>query len=55
MREILLVALTPTSIKGAAAHVYRTVSGTERRRQVFSPRNGISKSMPAVIFFMDAT
>ena len=41
----------PTSIDGAAAHVYKTVSGTELRLHVFLPRNGTSKSMPAVIFF----
>ena len=41
----------PTSIEGAAAHVYKTVSGTELRLHVFSPRSGTSKSMPAVIFF----
>ena len=41
----------PLSIEGAAAHVYKTVSGTELRLHVFSPRHGTSKSMPAVIFF----
>ena len=41
----------PLSIEGAAAHVYKTVSGNELRLHVFSPRHGTSKSMPAVIFF----
>jgi acetyl esterase len=41
----------PTSIEGAAAHVYKTVSGSELRLHVFSPRNSTSKSRPAVIFF----
>ena len=41
----------PVSIEGAAAHVYKTVSGSELRLHVFSPRNSTSKSRPAVIFF----
>jgi acetyl esterase/lipase len=41
----------PTSIEGASAHVYKTVSGTELRLHVFSPGNGRSTSTPAVVFF----
>ena len=41
----------PTSIDGAAAHVYKTISGTELRLHVFSPGNGNSTSKPTVVFF----
>ena len=41
----------PTSIEGAGAHVYKTVSGSKLRLHVFAPRNSPSKSRPAVIFF----
>jgi acetyl esterase/lipase len=41
----------PSSIEGAAARVYKTVSGTELRLHVFAPPGGGSPSRPAVVFF----
>jgi acetyl esterase/lipase len=41
----------PASIEGAAAHVYKTVSGIELRLHVFSPGHGNSTAKPAVVFF----
>jgi acetyl esterase/lipase len=45
------VPAQPTSIEGATAHVYKTVSATELRLHVFSPVNSRSASKPAVVFF----
>ena len=41
----------PASIEGAAAHVYKTISGVELRLHVFSPGHSNSTSSPAVVFF----
>lgn len=48
-KEIL--APPPTEIPGAAAHVFKTVGGTDLKVFVFAPTGGTSGPKPAVILF----